>query len=74
MHKPESVHGKLAIKRALVTGGSGAFGEAICQRLAADGCHVYVHANSHRQQAENVSLAINTSGGSASAVAFDVTD
>lgn len=62
------------MKRALVTGGSGALGAAICRRLAADGCHVYVHANSRRQQAENVSLAINASGGSASAVAFDVTD
>ena len=31
-------------KRALVTGGSGAIGAAICQRLAADGYAVIVHA------------------------------
>ena len=62
------------MKRARVTGGSGALGAAICRRLAADGCHVYVHANHHLQQAESVSSGINASGGSARAVAFDVTD
>ena len=49
-------------------------GAAICRRLAADGCHVYVHANANLPQAQSVSGAINTSGGSAQAVAFDVTD
>ena len=33
------------MKRALVTGGSGAIGAAICRRLAAAGRHVVVHAN-----------------------------
>jgi 3-oxoacyl-[acyl-carrier protein] reductase len=36
------------MKRALVTGGSGAIGAAICHTLAADGMHVIVHANSRR--------------------------
>lgn len=62
------------MKRALVTGGSGSIGAAICQRLAAAGCHVYVHANSNLQQAEAVAEKIRTEGGSAAAVAFDVAD
>jgi 3-oxoacyl-[acyl-carrier protein] reductase len=62
------------MKRALVTGGSGTLGAAICRRLAADGCHVYVHANSNLQQAETLSAQIIADGGSAQAVAFDVTD
>jgi 3-oxoacyl-[acyl-carrier protein] reductase len=62
------------MRRALVTGGSGALGSAICRRLAADGCHVVVHAGSRLPQAEEVAAAIQAAGGSAQAVAFDVTD
>ena len=31
------------MKKALVTGGAGDIGEAICRRLAADGYFVYVN-------------------------------
>ncbi|MDF2465667.1 MAG: short-chain dehydrogenase/reductase [Ramlibacter sp.] len=31
-------------KRALVTGGSGGLGAAICRRLAGDGMEVIIHA------------------------------
>ncbi len=62
------------MKRALVTGGSGAIGAAICRALAAQGHHVYVHANRSLQQAEAVVAEILASGGSASPVVFDVTD
>ncbi|MBI4695214.1 MAG: 3-oxoacyl-ACP reductase FabG [Gammaproteobacteria bacterium] len=62
------------MKRAIVTGGSGAIGAALCRRLAADGAHVYVHANRHLARSEEVAAAIRAAGGSASAVEFDVTD
>ena len=62
------------MKRALVTGGSGAIGAAICRRLALDGCHVVVHANARLAEAERIAAEIAGAGGSAQAVAFDVTD
>ena len=62
------------MRRALVTGGSGALGAAICRKLGAAGQHVYVHANSGAERAERVAAEIVASGGSAGVVAFDVTD
>jgi len=62
------------MKRALVTGGSGAIGAAICRKLAADGLHVYVHANKAIERAGDIAAAIQADGGSAEALAFDVTD
>lgn len=61
-------------KLALVTGGSGGIGAAICRALAAQGCHVFVHANRNLAQAEAVAADIAAAGGSATAIAFDVTD
>jgi 3-oxoacyl-[acyl-carrier protein] reductase len=60
------------MKRALVTGGSGGIGAAICRKLALEGCHVYVHANQSLPKAEEVVAGISAAGGSAQAVAFDV--
>ena len=61
-------------RRALVTGGSGDIGGAICRQLAADGLHVIVHANANIARAEHLVADIRTAGGSAQAVAFDVAD
>jgi len=60
------------MKHALVTGGSGTLGNAICRQLAADGHHVIVHANSRLEQAERIAHEIVAGGGSAVAAAFDV--
>lgn len=62
------------MKRALVTGGSGDIGAAICLRLAAEGVEVLVHANSQLQRAEAVCDEISAAGGRASTLVFDVTD
>ncbi len=61
-------------KRALVTGGSGALGGAICERLAVDGFDVYIHANGALVAAQMLEKKIIAAGGSAKALQFDVTD
>ena len=61
-------------RRALVTGASGGLGRTIAERLARDGAHVIVHANTRLDAAEALVAMIVAAGGSAEAVAFDVTD
>ncbi len=62
------------MKRALVTGGSGAIGAAICRRLAADGLEVIVHANTNIAAAQALCKELRARGGSAQAIQFDVVD
>lgn len=62
------------MKRALVTGGSGDIGSAICRCLAEKGFHIIVHAGSKLEKARVVANQIADNGGSAEAVSFDVTD
>jgi 3-oxoacyl-[acyl-carrier protein] reductase len=62
------------IRRALVTGASGGIGRAIALQLARDGLHVIAHANQRLASAEALADDIRALGGSAEAVAFDVTD
>lgn len=61
-------------KLALVTGGSGALGKAICLALAQAGHEVWVQANRNLAQAEAVAETIRAAGGRALALTFDVTD
>ncbi len=61
------------MKRALVTGGSGEIGQAICSRLADDGMFVYVHSFRNLDRARQIAEKINSKGGSALAVSFDLT-
>jgi 3-oxoacyl-[acyl-carrier protein] reductase len=61
-------------KKALVTGGSGGIGSAICRQLANDGFHVIVHANRSLEAALSLADEIKATGGHAQALAFDVTD
>ena len=62
------------MKRALVTGGSGAIGSAICRQLARDGLHVLVHGSGRTDAQDAIAREIADNGGSAESVAFDVTD
>ncbi len=64
----------MTIRRALVTGGSGAIGSAICHALAQAGLHVTVHANTNRARAEEIAAAICGAGGLADVIVFDVAD
>ena len=62
------------MKKALVTGGSGDIGAAICYKLAAQGFHVIVHSNTNLEKAQAIAGKIQESGGSAEAAKFDVTN
>ena len=59
---------------ALVTGGSGGIGRAVCLRLAKDGCDVAVHYNSNAQAAQEVCVLIEQAGQKAVALGGDLSD
>jgi len=62
------------MRRAVVTGGSGALGAAICRSLAAAGMHVIVHGHARAERAAALAGEIRAAGGSADSIAFDVCD
>ncbi len=61
-------------KAALVTGGSGGIGRAICLQLAKDGFDVCVHYNSNKAAAEGVCREIISLGRRAIALGGDLSD
>jgi 3-oxoacyl-[acyl-carrier protein] reductase len=65
---------QVGVRRALVTGGSGDLGGAICRALAAQGVEVIVHANAQRERAEALARELREGGARAAATAFDVAD
>lgn len=62
------------MKRALVTGGSGAIGAAISKQLASDGYHVYIHANTNLKNAQLLADELNRQEFSVTPIAFDVSN
>ena len=62
------------MKTALVTGGSGAIGAAVCRALSQQGVRVVVHANTRMDEAQQLVAELQAAGGRAEAIAFDVTD
>lgn len=59
---------QLAGKVAIVTGGSGGIGSAICERLAEEGAKVVVHYGGHADAANEIVDAIQTKGGEVIAI------
>lgn len=66
--------GVLAGRVALVTGGSGGIGAALCRRLGLSGARVAVHFCSGRGPAEEVARSVRAAGGEAQIFAADLAD
>ncbi len=62
------------MKYALITGGSGGIGSAICTRLAIKGFSVLIHYNSNKVAAQETLDKIIIEGGKGAIIQFDVTD
>ena len=59
---------------ALITGGSGDLGGAICRRLAQDGMQVWIHSCRNAKRAEEVAETLRQSGRQAFTCQADLTD
>ncbi len=62
------------MKHALVTGGTGVIGSAICRELGHRGHHVFVHTRARAELAQQIAFEIQSEGGSSEPVSFDVID
>ncbi len=60
------------MKYALITGGSGGIGSAICKKVASMGYTVLIHYYKNKKVAEELCNEINKSGGNAETINFDI--
>lgn len=60
-------------KVAVVTGGSGGIGTAICETISKFGAKVYIGYNTNKEQAENIKEKIIKNRGEANIIKLDVT-
>ena len=61
-------------KTALVIGGTGGIGRAVCKQLAKDGFHVFIHYHSNNSLASAIMHDINSANGKATVVQADITE
>lgn len=61
--------GEIILKTALVTGGSRGIGEAVCRRLANEGCFVLINYLNSKEKAEQLAKEIH-----GTSIQFDVSD
>ncbi len=64
----------MTTKRVLVTGATGGIGQACALALAADGYHVTLHYRSNAARAQALIEQVESAGGKASSICFDVAD
>lgn len=62
------------MRRALVSGGSGAIGAAICRELSKNGWEVLVHAHAGAERAQDLAEELVAAGGRAQSVRFNLVD
>ena len=65
---PDPMTGRLAGRRTLITGASGALGDAFARRLAAEGASLALHYNRNEDKARKLADAIKNGNGLASVV------
>ena len=61
----DPIAGRLTGRRTLITGASGALGEAFAHRLGAEGARLVLHYNRNEEKARKLAAAIQEAGGSA---------